>query len=261
MITAVCFAKDQLLDRIRCCSRFRYLSFICVRYMQVVKSLRRYSISNIGHPYFTAPAVLKLLKGMNTTMVQLSRFIHICDEQLTNTITEADLNYSLKCTKIRSSKRRVSTVLRSFPSIGLPGLKAAQKPRMNYGPFLRAICPTAAELYLEKQDMGIDASSPEYDTDMEAILVAFSADVFRLYVQLVQAILARDTNRSGLLTPDELRHACVEVGFHEFSQEDALFVLRYFHSEMDGKLDWELFMAVVAAAIDRSGPMAEIFEE
>ena len=232
-----------------------------VQHEQIVKSLRLYSVAITGHPLFDSPAIMKLTNHMISTIQALSRFIQLPDKDFRNTITETDLLYALRCARVKSvTPSRIATLLEEFAGAPIPGLKTTQKPRMNYGPFLRAISPSAAELWLEKNEIGIDAASTEYDQDIEAVMVAVSVDVFKPYSALRKAIMARDTEKSGVLMPQELVDATSECGFTEFDMMDAEFALRFFHSEVDCKLDWELFLGVLAVAIDRSNPMADVYD-
>merc|ERR1712216_695964 len=101
------------------------------------------------------------------------------DLDLLDTITETDLKYVMKCTPgSRLNSTRYSTVMAAFRGEMAPGLKAVQMPRMNYGPFIRALSPTMADLWVEKMEIGIDAWDSIYDGDIEAVISGLSASLY-----------------------------------------------------------------------------------
>jgi len=218
--------------------------------------IHRYSIGVMAHPIFDSDTVQKLVRDIMPPMKRLGRLLCNADPDLLDTITEADLKYVMKCTPgSRLNSTRYTTVMAAFRGELAPGLRAVQTPRIYYGPFIRALSPTMADLWVEKLEMGIDAWDPIYDGDIEAVMSGLSAALYGPYTALRQQIVAQDVAYEGAITSEQLYTAAQAAGFTDFLKEDADWAKRYFSSETQGKLNWELFMAVVASAIDGEAPL------
>eukprot|EP00854_Cymbomonas_tetramitiformis_P015158 gene15158-17930_t len=222
--------------------------------------MRRYSMAQHGHPLFNSPCVNKLTMYVMPAYEALFRILTTFDHELLGTATEKDLVYAFKCAGVQPPRaRRMQVLMETFAAPPAEGLASTQAPMIHYEALMRAISPSRAELWLERQEMQVDSDNEHYDEDLDAILSSISASVFPNYLKLIKCFRAQDVDRTGSIGQQQLIEACKACGMsidYEITIFDAQWAIHYFHSDFDKELVYELLLALIVVVCDRKLPFA-----